>query len=92
MSKFLKFIVHLVIFCTIISVLALTIPQFFGVYTAINDGTYEDTNLPMGSVTYAKEASLESLTVETPFLYRIRGMYIGIMFRISMWRKRPVPL
>ena len=73
MSKVLKFIVHLVIFCTIISVLALTIPQFFGVYTAINDGTYEDTNLPMGSVTYAKEASLKSLTRGDSILVQNQG-------------------
>ncbi len=39
MSKFLKFIVHLVIFCTIICILALAVPSFFGIYTAVNDGT-----------------------------------------------------
>lgn len=73
MSKFLKFIVHLVIFCTIICVLALTIPPFLGVYTAINDGTYEDTNLPMGSVTYAKEASLGELTRGDSILVQEEG-------------------
>ena len=35
MSKFLKFIVHLVIFCTIICILALAVPSFFGIYTAV---------------------------------------------------------
>ncbi len=73
MSRFLKFIVHVVIFCTIICVLALTIPQFFGIYTAINDGTYEDTNLPMGSVTYAREASLESLNRGDSILVQNQG-------------------
>ncbi len=73
MSKFLKFIVHLVIFCTIICVLALTIPRFCGIYTAINDGTYEDTNLPVGSVTYAREASLDSLNRGDSILVQNQG-------------------
>ena len=62
MSKVLKFIVHLVIFCAIICILALAVPPFLGIYTIVNDGTYQDTNLPMGSVTYAKEAGVDALT------------------------------
>ena len=73
MSKFLKFIVHLVIFCTIICILALAVPSFFGIYTAVNDGTYEDTNLPMGSVTYAKEADISSLTRGEAILVQENG-------------------
>ena len=92
MSKFLKFIVHLVIFCTIICVLALTIPRFCGIYTAINDGTYEDTNLPVGSVTYAREASLDSLNRGDSILVQNQGNVYVIMFRISMWKGKPARL
>ena len=37
MSKFLKFIVHFVIICTIAIVLGLALPPFFGVKTVIVD-------------------------------------------------------
>ena len=33
MSKVLKFIVHFVVICTILSILALALPPFFGVTT-----------------------------------------------------------
>ena len=53
MSKFLKFIVHFVIICTIILILGMALPPFFGVSTVIVDSSDKVTNLPMGSVTYA---------------------------------------
>ena len=53
MSKFLKFIVHLIMICTIICVLGLVLPPFFGINTVIVDDAGMTTNLPMGSVTYA---------------------------------------
>lgn len=62
MSKFLKFIVHLVILLAILDVLALAVPPFLGINTAIVDGT-EQTNLPMGSVTYAKPVGIGELQV-----------------------------
>ena len=37
MSKFLKFIVHFVVICTILCVIALAVPPFFGVTTEIRD-------------------------------------------------------
>ncbi|MGI6070465.1 MAG: hypothetical protein ACOYBE_08565 [Blautia sp.] len=61
MSKFLKFIVHLVIVCTIIGVLALVIPPFAGINTTIVDSAEMKTNLPFGSVTYAKPVPVEAL-------------------------------
>ena len=53
MSKVLKFIVHLVVICTLICVLGLVLPPFFGVRTVIVDKSGDATNLPVGSVTYA---------------------------------------
>lgn len=53
MSKFLKFIVHFVIICTIILILGMALPPFFGISTVIVDSSDKVTNLPMGSVTYA---------------------------------------
>ena len=53
MSKVLKFIVHLVVICTLICVLGLVLPPFFGVKTVIMDKADKSTNLPIGSVTYA---------------------------------------
>lgn len=55
MSKFLKFLVHTIIICTILCVLAIFVPPLFGVQTTVMDGTYKDTNLLLGSVTYSKE-------------------------------------
>lgn len=49
MSKVLKFIVHLVVICTLICVLGLVLPPFFGVKTVIVDKAGEETNLPVGS-------------------------------------------
>lgn len=53
MSKVLKFIVHFVVICTILCVVALAVPPFFGVTTEIRDNGDSASNLPMGSVTYA---------------------------------------
>ena len=53
MSRFLKFIVHFIVICTIGCVLALALPPFFGVNTVIIDDSSKATNLPLGSVTYA---------------------------------------
>ncbi|MDD7728786.1 MAG: hypothetical protein PUK34_04120 [Clostridia bacterium] len=53
MSKFLKFIVHFVVICAILCVVGLVVPPFFGVTTEIRDDSTKESNLPMGSVTYA---------------------------------------
>ena len=53
MSKFLKFIVHFIVICTIVCVVGLAAPPFFGVTTEITDDSGKETNLPEGSVTYA---------------------------------------
>lgn len=68
MSKVLKFIVHLVVICTLICVLGLVLPPFFGVRTVIVDKADDATNLPVGSVTYAIPEKSSEVTVGTPIL------------------------
>ena len=68
MSKVLKFIVHLVVICTLICVLGLVLPPFFGVRTVIVDKADEATNLPVGSVTYAIPVKTEEAALGTPIL------------------------
>ena len=70
MSKFLKFIVHFVIVCTIVLILGMALPPFFGVTTVIVDNSEKVTNLPMGSVTYAIPVKTEEVTVGTPILVK----------------------
>ena len=55
MSKFLKFIVTLFLLIAIGVTAAIIVPPMAGVQTTIVDSQLMDTNLPMGSVTYAKE-------------------------------------
>ena len=73
MSKFLKFIVHFVIVCTIILVLALALPPFFGINTVIVDSSEKATNLPLGSVTYAIPTKVEDLEPGAPLLVEDEG-------------------
>ena len=68
MSKFLKFIVHFIVICTMICVLGLALPPFFGVTTVIMDDPEKTTNLPMGSVTYAIPVKTTEITVGDPIL------------------------
>lgn len=70
MSKFLKFIVHFVMLCTIICVVALTVPPFYGIETVIVDDNSEVTNLELGSVTYAIPANVAEVTLGTPLLVK----------------------
>ena len=68
MSKVLKFIVHLVVICTLVCVLGLVLPPFFGGRTVIVDKADEATNLPVGSVTYAIPEKSSAISVGTPIL------------------------
>ena len=68
MSKFLKFIVHFVVICTILCVVALAVPPFFGVTTEIRDDSTVKSNLAMGSVTYAIPVKTEDAALGTPIL------------------------
>lgn len=70
MSKFLKFIVHFIVICTIICVVGLALPPFLGVTTEIMDDSSKDTNLPVGSVTYAIPVKTDEATVGDSILYQ----------------------
>jgi hypothetical protein len=73
MSKFLKFIVHLVVVCTILCVVALAVPPFFGVTTVVMDDPDTPTNLPVGSVTYAVPVKTDEVTMGTKILVEEDG-------------------
>ena len=68
MSKFLKFIVHFIVICTILCVVALAVPPFWGITTEIMDDSGADTNLSLGSVTYAIPVKTDEVSVGTPIL------------------------
>ena len=68
MSRFLKFIVHFIVVCTIVCVLGLALPPFFGIRTVIMDTSDKATNLPVGSVTYAIPVKTEEVAAGTPIL------------------------
>ena len=70
MSKFLKFIVHFIVICTIVCVVGLAVPPFLGVTTEIMDDSGKETNLPMGSVTYAIPVKTEEATAGDSILYQ----------------------
>ena len=73
MSKFLKFIVHLIMICTIVCVLGLVLPPFFGINTVIVDDADMKTNLPVGSVTYAIPEKAADVYVGEPILVQDEG-------------------
>ena len=70
MSKVLKFIVHFVVVCTIVIVLGLALPPFFGITTVIVDNREKETNLSMGSVTYAVPVKTGEVTAGAPILVK----------------------
>ncbi|MDD3338323.1 MAG: hypothetical protein PHS82_05625 [Lachnospiraceae bacterium] len=61
MSKFLKVIVNIFLVCAILIAGAILIPPVMGISTVVVDSTSMDTNLPMGSVTYAKDINVMNL-------------------------------
>lgn len=73
MSKFLKFIVHFIVIATIICILGLALPQFFGITTVVMDDSEKMTNLPMGSVTYAIPVKTEEIGAGAPILVQEDG-------------------
>lgn len=70
MSKFLKFIVHFIVICTIVCVVGLAVPPFLGITTEIMDDFGKETNLPMGSVTYAIPVKIKEAAVGDSILYQ----------------------
>jgi len=83
MSKFLKFIVHFVVICTILCVVALAVPPFFGVTTEIRDDSTIESNLAMGSVTYAIPVKTEEAALGTPILVNDED---NAVYQVLMWR------
>ena len=73
MSKVLKFIVHFVVICTILCVVALAVPPFFGVTTQIQSDAAAITNLPLGSVAYAIPTKAEEVPVGESILVTDNG-------------------
>lgn len=73
MSKFLKFIVHFVVICAVLCVVALVAPPFFGITTVVMDDPDRQTNLPMGSVTYAIPVRTEEVALGTRILVEEDG-------------------
>lgn len=68
MSGFLKFIVHLIVFLSIVCVLALAVPPFVGIATVVIDDADKETNLPLGSVTYGKEIPSSGILIGDPIV------------------------
>lgn len=73
MSRVLKFIVHFIVICTVLCVVALVAPPFWGVTTVIVDNAEKETNLPLGSVTYAIPVDTEDVGIGTPILVQNDG-------------------
>lgn len=69
MSKFLKFIVNLVIICGILVAAALLVPPFAGVNTVMNDNSSKETNLPTGSVAYGRDVEASELKKGDRIIY-----------------------
>ncbi len=63
MAKFLRFIVNLCVVCFLLTGLALIVPQFAGISTAVVGDSITDTNLRNGSVVYGRTVSLDKLEV-----------------------------
>lgn len=63
MSKFLKVIVNLFLICAILVGAAILVPPLMGISTTVIDSSSMDTNLPVGSVTYAKDADVTEIEI-----------------------------
>ena len=73
MSRFLKFIVNLIIVAAIIVAGALLIPPFAGIDTVMNDNSDKTTNLPVGTVAYGKATDPTTLVKGDRILYTNSG-------------------
>jgi hypothetical protein len=63
MSKFLKFIVNVFLIAAILTAAAILVPPILGIQTTIIDSATMDTNLPMGSITYATDIQAADVKV-----------------------------
>ena len=86
MGRFLKGIVNIILFCAIVIAAALLIPPLAGVTTAMIDEVDMDTNLPRGSVTYARDVAADDLEAGDDvlilesgktYVYRVKNLDTG---------------
>lgn len=77
MSKFLKAIVNVILFCSIVVAAGLLIPPFAGVTTVMVDDVDMQTNLSQGAVAYAVEKDGSELEVgDKVLISRDGGQYV----------------
>lgn len=84
MSKFLKFIVNIVLVCALLSAAALLVPSLLGVEMNIIENDRVETNLSVGTVVYGKTKSLQEVefgddvfveeTDGSQYLYRVNAV------------------
>ena len=84
MSKFLKFIVNIVLVCALLSAAALLVPSLLGVEMNIIENDRVETNPSVGTVVYGKTKSLQEVefgddvfveeTDGSQYLYRVNAV------------------
>lgn len=84
MSKVLKTIVNVILFCAIVVAAGLLIPPFAGVTTVMVDDVDMQTNLPQGSVAYAVEKDRSELKQRDKVLISQEGrQYVYVVDSID---------
>lgn len=73
MSRVLKIIVNVILICAIATAAALLIPSVLDVPMAVVDDVNMDTNLSMGSVTYAREKQASQVEAQDELLISQEG-------------------
>lgn len=79
MGRFLKWIVNIILLCAIVIAAALLIPPLAGVTTAMIDEVDMDTNLPRGSVTYARDVAADDLEAGDDVLILESGKTLSLI-------------
>lgn len=84
MSKVLKTIVNVILFCAIVVAAGLLIPPFAGITTVMVDDVDMQTNLPQGSVAYAVEKDRSELKQRDKVLISQEGrQYVYVVDSID---------
>ena len=84
MSKVLKTIVYVILFCAIVVAAGLLIPPFAGVTTVMVDDVDMQTNLSQGSVAYAVEKDSSELKQGDKILVsQDGGQYVYVVYSID---------
>lgn len=69
MSKFLKVVVNLFLVCAILVGAAILVPPLMGITTTVIDSSSMNTNLPVGSVTYARDIHVTDIQPGDKLIY-----------------------